>query len=165
MPLLTSRDADAQTEGTIRINDAGEIFFKQAVPNIFVLNQLAPIVEDNGGRLRISAPGVRAAMSRGLSLDQLLATLAHLHDGPLPAQVENNVRAWAGFYGQASLTIVHLLELSSMEVLNNLLHDEQVGQYLTTIESSATALALVDAEHVDKVRAVLLERGVVFKEA
>ena len=42
----------------------------------------------------------------------------------------------------------------------NLLSDPLVGSYVTPIEGSSKPLALVQAEHVDAVRAVLVERGV-----
>jgi hypothetical protein len=161
MPLVTPPGSDAaQTEGVIHFDEAGHVIFKQAVPNVFALSQLASVTETSDGRLRISAPSVRAAVSRGISLDELLANLAHLHDGPLPLKVETSIRAWAGFYGEAALTATHLLELSSMEVLNNLLEDGEVGQYLRPIEGSATPLALVNTANVERVRAVLIERGV-----
>jgi hypothetical protein len=162
MPLVTRRGKE-DAEGVLRIGESGAVQFKQAVPSLFVLAQIAPFMEftvrDTKG-LKITAASVRAAMSKGMSLDELLATLAHLHDGQLPARLEDNIRSWAGFYGDASLSAVHLLELASMDVLNNLLHDEQVGPYLRPIEGSTRPLALVDAEHVDLVRRVLVERGV-----
>ncbi|MCL5999262.1 MAG: helicase-associated domain-containing protein, partial [Chloroflexi bacterium] len=160
MPLVTPRHADAQTEGSLRIDEAGEIIFKQAVPNIYALSQLAPVTEGSDGRRRITAQCVRAAMSGGMTLDELLTILAHLHDGPLPQKVETSIRAWAGFYGEASLKSIHLLELTSLEVLNNLLQDEQVSQFLKPIEGSTVPLALVEADNVAQVRAVLVERGV-----
>jgi hypothetical protein len=165
MPLVTSTETDmAHTESSLRVNAAGEVTFKQAVPSLFTLRQIASFSAHTGERIHIDAASVRAAMSRGMSLDELLATLAHLHDGPLPRKLETNIRTWAGFYGQAALRPVHLLELSTPAVLNNLLQDAQVGPYLHPIESSTRALALVDAEHVDEVRTVLAERGVTLQE-
>ncbi|MCL4505683.1 MAG: helicase-associated domain-containing protein [Chloroflexi bacterium] len=153
----------AHTESSLRISENGEVTFKQAVPSLFALSQLRPFTENGDGRLRISAPSVRAAMSRGMQLDELLASLAHLHDGPLPARVETSIRAWAGFYGEAALRPVHVLELSSLEVFNNLLEDAEIGQYLKPIEGSIDPLALVDAAHVELVRKMLTERGVTLK--
>ena len=163
MPLQTPASADPEhTLNALRISDAGEVAFKQAVPSVFALSQLQPFTERAGPdqRLRVSAPSVRAAMSRGTQLDELLAVLAHLHEGPLPAKLEASIRSWAGFYGEARLQPVHVLELSSSEVLNNLLNDPQVGQYLKTIEGSERPLALVDSANAALVRAVLVERGV-----
>jgi hypothetical protein len=53
-----------------------------------------------------------------------------------------------------------LLELSSLDVLSNLINDKQVGKYLTPIEGSLMPLAIVDADHADAVKQMLIERGV-----
>lgn len=164
LPLMTpAGDGASSIHNAIRLTDTAEVLFKEAAPDLRALSQLQPFTERAGEQLRITAPSVRAAMSNGVTLDQLLAELAHLHDGPISPKVENDIRAWAGFYGDASLRPVHLLELSSLEVLNNLLNDELVGQYLRPIDASVFPLALVDAGNVELVKRVLVERGVTLK--
>jgi hypothetical protein len=110
--------------------------------------------------MHITAASVRAAMSAGTTIDQLLATLAELHAGPVPAGLEDRIRGWARFFGQASLQHVTLLELTSLDVLANLLNDPGIGPYLTPIEGSSAPLAIVDPGHTDEVRALLIERGI-----
>jgi hypothetical protein len=164
LPLITpANDGAAHTRNSLRINETADVLFRESVPSLFTLSQLQPFAEQDGERLRISAPSIRTAMAKGIPLDQLLAALMHLHGGPLPAKVEHNIRAWAGFYGDATLRPVHLLELSSLEVLNNLLNDEQVGAYLRPIDASVYPLAFVDGANVELVRNVLVERGVTLK--
>ncbi len=164
LPLITpANDGAAHAQNSLRINEAGEVLFKESVPSLFALSQLQPFIEQDGDRSRISAPSIRAAMAKGIPLDQLLGVLKHLSGGPLLAKVETNIRAWAGFYGNATLRAVHLLELSSLEVLNNLLNDEQVGAYLRPIDAGVYPLAFVDAANVDLVRNTLIERGVTLK--
>jgi hypothetical protein len=58
---------------------------------------------------------------------------------------------------------VALLELSSFEVLANLANDEEIGSLIAAIEGASKPLAVVEAGNVERVRAVLEERGVVFK--
>lgn len=159
LPLIEGRHA-TEGEDRMKVTEHGELIFKHAVPSILTLSQLLPFTEGDSQRRHISANSVRAAMTGGMTLDQLLATLAQLNAGPVPPAVENRIRGWAGFYGKASLSAVHLLELSSAEVLTNLLKDSEVGPYLTPIEGSAKPLALVQADHLKNVRAILVERGV-----
>ncbi len=164
LALTTPADGGAaHTENCLRVSDTGDVAFKHAAPSLFALKQLQPFSENAGGRLRISAPGVRAAMSRGMPLDELLAVLAHLNDGPLPARLETSIRSWAGFYGEAALRPVHVLELSSATVFDNLLGDPEIGQYLKPIPGSTEPVALVESAHADKVRAALAARGVSIK--
>lgn len=158
LPLLDGRNGEAESQ--LRISDSGEVMFKHAAPSILTLSQLQAFTEGDAARQRISARSVRAAMSAGMTLDQLLAMLAQLHDGPLPPAIEQSIRGWAGFYGKATLQTVHLLELSNAEVLDNLLDDAEVGAYLTPIEGSAKPIALVQAEQAERIRAILIERGV-----
>ncbi len=164
MPLLTpGNDGTVHTQNSLRITENAEVLFKESVPSLFTLSQLQPFAEQDGERSRISASSVRAAMTKGVTLDHLLSILIHLNGGPLPGKVEINIRAWAGFYGHASLQQVHLLELSSLEVLNNLLNDEQVGAFLRPIDAAAYPLAFVDPKHAEVVRNALIERGVTLK--
>ncbi len=100
-------------------------------------------------------------MNNKLDVEQVLATLAEMHNGVVAPQVEKNIRQWAGFFGTAAIKSVLLLELSNLDVLANLLADPQIGKHLSVIEGSSKPLAMVDPEHADAVRAVLVERGVV----
>ena len=167
----------ADTEGCLRVSPgpasedlsaAGlDVVFKQAVPSVFALGQLAPFAEIAPGaphdvRLtaRLTPASLRAALSQGISLDEILAILAHLHDGALPVQVEDSLRRWARFYGSAAISAVCLIEFSDANVLNNLLDDVDIGQYLLPIEGSDRALATVDPAHIETVREFLQERGI-----
>ncbi|MGQ9903930.1 MAG: helicase-associated domain-containing protein [Anaerolineae bacterium] len=142
--------------------DSFDVVFKQPAPSLFALGQLAPLAGPvaPGRPLQITAASVRSALSAGMTLDEILATLAHLHDGPLPLTVEQRIRDWARFFGRASATMVCLFEFSSQDVLNNLLDDEAVGHYLRLIEGSLQAVAVVDAAHAGLVRGLLAERGI-----
>lgn len=157
---------DQATENALRASDEGEVTFIQAAPSVYALGRLAQFAElpatgeghNNGAR--ITGSSVRAAMSAGIALDQLLATLAELHAGPIPVALEEKIRAWANFFGNADLQQVTLLELSSHTVLDHLLDDREVGPYLTPIEGSAKPLAIVQSAHAEAVRAMLRERGI-----
>jgi hypothetical protein len=166
MPVVQAAGETA-TRGVLRTNDEGEVTFTQAAPSVYALAELSRFAElpagksdDKHKQALITAASVRAAMSAGASLDQLLTTLAELHAGPLPAALEQKIRAWSNFFGHATLQQVTLLELSSYEVLINLLDDREVGRFLTLIEGSSKPLAIVQPAHAETVRAMLRERGI-----
>ncbi len=163
----------SDTEGCLRLipsqrtsseemPDSFDVVFKQPAPSLFALGQLTPLTGPvmPGRTLQITAAGVRSALSDGMALDEILATLAHLHDGPLPLLVEQNIRNWARFFGRASAKTVCLFEFSNQEVLNNLLDDDSIGQYLRLIEGSLQPVAIVDDAHAGIVREMLAERGI-----
>jgi hypothetical protein len=159
---------DTSGEAMLRATDDGEVMFTQPAPSVFALGRLEQFAESpspagrGGGKggTRITANSVRNAMSAGLSLDQLLATLAELHNGPASEALVNKIRAWATFFGTGKMQQAVLLELSSLDVLSNLMNDKQVGKFLTPIEGSLMPLAIVDAENAEAVRQMLIERGI-----
>ncbi len=163
-PLLQPA-GDPATENALRVSNEGEVTFTQAAPSVYALGRLAQFAElsptgEGDHAARITAGSVRAAMSAGAALDQLLAMLAELHAGPIPVELEEKIRAWASFFGKADLQPVMLLEVSNHTVLDNLLDDSVVGPYLTPIEGSTKPLALVQPTHGEVVRAMLRERGI-----
>jgi hypothetical protein len=168
MPLVSPAGAD-DAAGSLRLaprgdgSDGFDVVFRQAVPSLFALGLLAPFTQRDPGaphRLQVTAASLRAALSAGATLAQVLSTLARLHDGPLPAAAEAALREWARFYGQASVRAVSLIEFASAEVLNNLLDDDAVSGYLSPIDGSARPLAAVSAGDIDLVRALLADRGI-----
>jgi hypothetical protein len=150
----------AQTgfENSVRADDDGTLTFLQPAPSVQALGRLAQFAETSP--YRITAASVRDAMNRGMDVEQVLAMLAELHVGPVSGALERSIRQWAGFFGSARVRPVLLLELSNPDVLANLLEDSEVGRFLTPIEGAAQPLAFVQADAVDAVRAVLVQRGV-----
>jgi hypothetical protein len=161
---------DTASEAVLRATDDGEVLFTQPAPSVHALGKLAQFsapaplppggVGGGGGSVNITSDSIRAAMSVGMNLDQLLATLAELHSGPVPRALEQKIRAWASFFGTAKVQLVTLLELSNFDVLTNLANDPQVGKYLTPIEGAVSPMALVDATYADYVMEQLRERGI-----
>jgi hypothetical protein len=182
VPVVQSSNR-AEGDGAVRASEDGEVIFVQPTPSIYTLGKLAAIAELpspaspaslNGtsptspreiGNGIISPNSVRAAMSAGMPLDQLLATLAELHSGPVPEGLEQRIRAWASFYGTATLQPVMLLELSSLEVLTNLLNDREVGPHLRPIEGALTPTAVVAVELASEIKRMLSERGIQLRES
>jgi len=104
------------------------------------------------------------SINAGESVEQILAVLSDLNVEAVPTAVERLVRKWGGFFGEASLKTVILLELSTFEVLTNLANDPEIGPWLSAIEGASKPLAIVAGEQAEAVRAALAERGVVFVE-
>jgi hypothetical protein len=162
MPL--SQAAQSIEPNVLRADDEGRVTFTQPTPSVFVLGQLARFAEVNArGQWQITPASVRGAVGKGANVDAVLATATGLNIGALPVALEKAIRKWGGFFGEASLQSVWLLELSSFEVLANLVQDEEIGPLLSAIEGAGKPLAVVDAANAEAVRRVLEERGVVFK--
>jgi len=153
--------ADDTGDGVQRIG----LTFTQLTPSIWVLGQLAQFAEvDAKGKWAITPSSVRVSINAGESVEQILAVLSDLNVEAVPTAVERLVRKWGGFFGEASLKTVILLELSTFEVLTNLANDPEIGPWLSAIEGASKPLAIVAAEQAEAVRTALAERGVVFVE-
>ncbi len=159
-PLVThGQKSDAA--GSLALDESGRITFLNSVPSIYSVGAVAPFAEGSPVPNHITANSVRTAMTQGHKLEKMLDALERASGASLPKKLETNLRTWAGFYGQATMQPVILLELSSAEVLANLVEARELRGYVTAIPGSATPLAVVNAEHADEVRSALAERGVV----
>jgi hypothetical protein len=157
MPTLQPHDSTG-LDNSLRADEDGSLSFLQSAPSVFALGKLAQFAD--AGESKITPASVRVAMNNHLDVEQVLALLGEMHAGPVPQALEKSIRKWAGFFGQGSLRQVVLLELSNLDVMANLIADPVVGVHLHPIDGSARPLALVDADHVDAIRALLEERGV-----
>lgn len=71
------------------------------------------------------------------------------------------MRAWAKHYGEAALETVSLLQLRDAATLDELLADPELAPLLKCFQPHMQkALALADAASLDKLRALLAERGI-----
>lgn len=159
MPLITPAGGDEHA-GIARVDADGSITLKQAVPSVQALASLDMVAEPDGKGYALSAARVRAAMGRGAQAEQALATLAHLADGPLPAEIVDVIRGWASYYGEASLRDMAVLTLSHSEVLEHALADPALGKLLQPVPGALQPIALVERRNIEAVWALLSERGV-----
>ena len=150
--------------GLLKVDMEGHIRLNQPTPSVFVLGQLAQFAQQTAtGNWRITAESIQRAVGRGLTLDQVLALLSELSSSEVPLTLEKQIRKWSGFFGQASLQAVMLLTLASVDALTALMADEEIGPHLTPIEGSSKPLAIVADAHAERVKMLLVERGVVLK--
>ncbi|MBM4031912.1 MAG: hypothetical protein FJ291_09020 [Planctomycetes bacterium] len=68
--------------------------------------------------LRITRDSVQRAVLRGLSPDDVLATLRANSRAPVPQNIEYSIRDWAGGVHPAAIRTLHVLELPSAEAMD-----------------------------------------------
>jgi hypothetical protein len=161
-PLIQT---ETETGQSLRIDDDGQVTFSQPTPSLDVLGQLARFAEilirpDGSLGARLTEKSVRAAVSTGLSIEQLFQTLEALHDGPLPDALRARLNMWGSFYGSASFEQAVLLRVADHRVLDNLLRDPKIGRFLRAVEGSSQPIALLNPIHLDVVRGRLCELGI-----
>jgi hypothetical protein len=77
----------------------------------FQLQRFAEQESDDPCCYRLTASELGRALSRGVSVDQILAFLQQASTRPVPPRVAGQLRLWAGRFGQASLEEAALLRV------------------------------------------------------
>jgi hypothetical protein len=159
LPALTEGPEDPSATGPhLSVNADGEIAFHRHLPSIFDLSLLRPFTEDKHGVLRLTPGSLRRAARAGQSADTILTTLKQLGGEPANADVAAFVRRWAKDWGRGALFQTAILQVDNPNTRADLLADPALKPYLQAIPDAPT-LALVRPKGIDKVRALLDERG------
>jgi hypothetical protein len=139
-----------------------EIKFHVALPSIYLYEQIAPFTrQDEQGRYYLTQSAVQDAVQGGMAVDEILDRLRALHRGPLPHAVESQVRAWGGYYGDAAVQTVTLIQVRDGKTLNELLAEPEVRALLRPfVPDPARALALLDAGDLEQLYQVLARYGI-----
>lgn len=88
-----------------------------------------------------------------------------VHRGPVPESLARRLRAWARHYGEAALSGVTLLQVRDLATLEELMANPEIAPLLKPFRPAPTkALAHTLPENVEKLCALLAERGVELKD-
>jgi hypothetical protein len=157
-------DADVSTTATgVPATIAGmEIEFHVAVPSIYLYEQIAPFTrQDERGRYHLTQSAVQEATQGGTAVDEILDRLRALHRGPLPHAVERQIRAWGGYYGDAAVQTVTLIQVQDGKTLNELLAEPEVRALLRPfVPDPNHALALLDKGDPKQLYEILARYGI-----
>lgn len=143
----------------LTLTDEGQVVFAQKVPSIFLFETLGHLVEKSDGQWWITRESVQRAVNRGLGVDEILKALTDLHRGPVSPRAVQRIKAWGKFYGDARLETLTLIQFRDPAALHELAADPELSPYLRSFLPDQ-GLARVSAEHQDRVRHLLAERGV-----
>lgn len=157
LPALSEGPGD-ESAPLLTADAAGRLIFRQRLPSIFDLRPLRSFADEADGAMLLSQESLRRGARSGVTADDIVATLERLHAGPLPQDVRALVRRWAKNWGQGALIEAALLQVEQPETLTDLLADPDVRPLLQTVPGAPT-FALIRADAVERVRAILNERG------
>lgn len=165
LPARTRTDL-ATPVPSLTVTPAGTVNFQRRLPSIYLIAQVEPFCEQTDSETwQITAPAVHNAIDNGWTAASILDTLRTLNIGPLPPRFDLKIKAWAGHFGEARLQTLTLLQFGANKILDELMTDADVGPLLTRFVTAdpSRALAVVDADNVERLCELLTERGVVFK--
>ena len=162
LPAIADTDPN-HTDNDVTIDPEGVITPVHAVPSLFLTGRVARIAEqDAHGVWRLTPDSVKRRGSGRAAVLATLEELGRLHRGTLPPAIVSEVKRWGGYYGQAAIATVTLLEFESKAHLADLLAQPALQALLTPFAAGERALAVAPTERLADVERVLTELGVGF---
>ena len=162
LPLVTR--PGSIMPNTVEASETGEVTLLTRQPSLYLHGHLAAFADPAGDPQAgyvISAATVNRAIRGGLAAPKIIERLQAVHKGPVPAALARRIRAWAKHYGAAALETVTLLQLRDAATLAELQSDPDLAPLLQPFRPSPTkALARLKPQDVDKLRALLADRGI-----
>ncbi len=164
LPAVCGANPQAANQ-SVWVHADGVIEPIHAVPSLHLRGRLAQLAEEEvDGRWRLTRASVRRAGGSKRKVEQVLAELQKLHRGKLPEAVAVMVKKWGGYYGHAAVETITLLELSSREVMDELLRHPELKGFLTPFATTDRALVVVAPDHLEQVKNELANLGIALKE-
>lgn len=142
--------------------ETGELHFTTRLPSLYLHGHLVAFADplEGGAGYQITAESVRRGARSGIGAEEMVSRLEAVHSGPLPEKLVRRIRAWSGHYGSAAVEPVTLLQVQDDKTLEELLADPEIRPLLKRFTPKKTkALARVKPENVEKLKALLSERG------
>ncbi len=163
-PAVSGAQPEAADKSVI-IQADGTIQPIHAVPSLHLGGRLAKLAEESpDGNWRLTPASVhRAGGSRNKVL-AVLDELSKLNRGVLPAKLADQLKAWGGYYGDAAVETLTLVEFRDQTTLDELYTRPEIGVYLTPFLAGNRALAIVPVEKLAELKETLARLGVPVKK-
>jgi hypothetical protein len=163
-PVITPQTAGLP-ERSVRLDDEGRLTFKTPRPGLYLRAHLARFAEPEGQDYRLTPASIRRAVNAGTPATQLVTELERVLEQPVPHEFAQRLLGWSGFFGQVEAEATTLLRFKNPAALQHFRRDPQLGELLRALRSDdLERLALVRTKDLEKLRRLLTERGVEWKE-
>jgi hypothetical protein len=165
---LPARSADpaGAHRNSITLAEDGRIAFVHQTPSIYAYGRLQDVGEQAADDWRVTRASVSRARQAGLDPTAIIAALEAMAVGGVPAALQQQIKAWASYYGAATVQTVTLVQFKSQETLEELLADPALARVLKPWPLQAKlGMARVAPEDLAAVRGLLAGRGVEVRDA
>ncbi len=161
-PVVSGANPEAADKSVVVAED-GRIQPLHAVPSLHLRGRLARFAIETDEGWQLTGPSVRHAGGSKKKAQFIIDELGKLNRGPLPNALVEQIRAWSGYYGRATVATVTLFEFRDQETLAELRALPELKDLLQPFAAGNRALARVDDEQVTAVQAILTRLGLEFK--
>ncbi len=154
----------ATADNSVVIHQDGTVRPLHDVPSLHLRGRLSRLAEEDNGYWRLTPASIsRAGGSRNKVLG-ILEELRKLQRGRFPDSLEEQIKAWGNYYGDAAVENLTLIEFRDQSALNELLKISELKARLTPFPTGQRALAIVQNEEMEEIRGILSRFGVRVKE-
>lgn len=160
------RTHDRRGAGGLLLDEEGAVSFRHKVPHIYLVGQVQQLAEweEAAGRWRLTPASVRKARD-DYGMDaavQLEAWHTLLATAP-PPWLGQRIKAWASYYGGATLHRPVLIELRDEKALAELREHPEIARRLKRFKPRGP-LVTIKADSIDEIRALLAHYGIEITE-
>lgn len=164
LPAL-SQGPDADLPHSLTWEGDGRLKARYPLPSLYVGGSVRRFAEKDDEDWRLTPESVRAAVSAGFEVPEIIELLERMADVTLSPEWEKRLKAWGGHYGEAQTAEVRLLRFEAHETLAELRKaDRRLRRYLHPLEKRDGVLVVVEAKRWDDVQVLLEEWGVAVEE-
>ncbi len=159
-PAVSGAQPEA-ADNSVLVAEDGAIHPIHAVPSLHLSGRLSRLAERAAdGQWRLTPASVRRAGGSKNKVLRLLEELNKLHRGPFPSTLVEQIKAWGGYYGQAAVETLTLIEFRDQAALDELREHPELQAHLTPFPAGDRALAIVSVEKLAQVKEILARFGV-----
>jgi hypothetical protein len=159
-PAVSGAQPEA-SDGSVIVEEDGTIRPVHAVSSLHLRGRLARLAEEGaGGQWKLTEKSVRRAGGSRRKVTRLLAELRKLHRRRLPPVVVERIKAWGGYYGDASAGSITLLEFRDPQSLEELRKDPDLAPVLSPFLADKRALAVVPSDKLSEIKELLARFGI-----
>lgn len=160
LPAISGAEPEA-ADASVIVKEDGTIHPIYAVPSLHLRSRLSKLAEETPeGTWKLSPKSVRRAAGSKTKVSRLLDDLARLHRGALPRGITRQIKIWGGYYGDAAVETLSLIEFRDPGALDELQKHPDLQHLLTPFPAGHRALATVPTDRLAEVRESLFRLGV-----
>lgn len=152
-------------DNSVIVGADGTIRPIHAVPSLHLWGRLTKLAEElPDGMWQLTPASIRRVGGSRNKVLALLEELRKLSRGMLPEGLLDQIKAWGGYYGDAAVETLTLIEFRDQTTLAELLDRSDIQTYLTPFPAGNRALALVSTDKLADLKETLARLGVQVKE-
>ncbi len=159
-PAVSGAQPEA-ADNSVIVQENGTIRPIHVIPSLHLRGRLSRLAEEAvDGEWRLTPASVRQAGGSKDKVLRLLDELGRLHRGPFPSKLAEQIKAWGGYYGDAAVETLTLIEFRDWSALEELGEHPELQACLTPFPAGERALAIVPAEKLAQIKEILARFGV-----